>query len=468
VTALLDSMQFAADPLADAAVAKIIGAWSLTDAPPAGPITANAMRFARIAQANQLMATWTSNSAIANWQAPAGSFDADVVAALQDYLAAGAQLPPWADASRIARAEAIFYDYGPLSCILLFCASLPECYVVPDLADVLHVAGQLEQHTEYRIRSTAAMIFPVMMHGGLTSPDGGGVAQVLKVRLIHATIRNLILRGSPPAIEHAPARAVAPLHGVAHGQNMHQALFVHGWDVPALGLPCNQEELAYTLLTFHYVFLRGLRTLGIGLPAADEEAYLHCWNVMAHLLGIRQELMVDHMDAAKSLFADMQTRGRAYPREPDVRPNLGEALISTMENAIRLPVIKHFPALMTRLLCGAATSRDIGVTRHAPWFARFVFVLLMGFARGVDAIFRLIWPQFSLARLFTRILGYHLMAKVLLDQTRPLKLPPHLLNRIDVMIGLWGDDAKAPRWINALEDRFTVRGSWRRAAKVQS
>ena len=25
-------------------------------------------------------------------------------------------------------------DHGPLSCILLFCASLPECYVLPDLS----------------------------------------------------------------------------------------------------------------------------------------------------------------------------------------------------------------------------------------------------------------------------------------------------------------------------------------------
>ena len=65
-------------------------------------------------------------------------------------------------------------DHGALSCILLFCASLPECYVVPDLSSVLHTTGQLEQNTEYRIRSTAAMIFPVMLHGGL-SHRGAGV-----------------------------------------------------------------------------------------------------------------------------------------------------------------------------------------------------------------------------------------------------------------------------------------------------
>jgi hypothetical protein len=461
---VLDQMQFIADLLADATVEKIAGPWPLETAGVMHLVHTNADHFARIAQANRLIAHWSSNGMVANWQPDAPDIDPQIVQALRDYLAAGTQLPQWADTAKLARAEQIFFDNGPLSCILLFCASLPECYVIPDLADVLHVAGQLEQHTEYRIRCTAAMIFPVMMRGGLTQADGAGVAQVLKVRLIHAMIRNLILRGSPQNSQTGGFKAVAPLAGLALSQDMHQALFAHGWDTPALGLPCNQEELAYTLLTFNYVFLRSLRKLGLGLPRADEEAYLHGWNVMAHMLGVRRELMADNMAAAEALFAHMQARGRAHPRVPDVRAKLGQALIDTMHNALKLPVIKHFPALMTRDLCGPETSKDIGVTENVPWLARLAFAALMLITRGIDTIAQLIWPQFSLARLLTRVLGYHLMAKVLLDQTRPLKLPAHLLNRIDVMMGLWGDDAKAPRWINALEDRLTVAGSWRRTA----
>ncbi|MGL4573235.1 MAG: oxygenase MpaB family protein, partial [Burkholderiaceae bacterium] len=361
MTDLLHRMQFAADPLADATIDKIIGTWSLEGAEAKALLTANTTQFERITQSNRLMATWTSNGVLKDWQPPPGDFDPQVVQALQEYLAAGAQLPPWAEVQKIARAEQVFFDDGPMSCILLFCASLPECYVIPDLADVLHVAGQLEKHTEYRIRSTAAMIFPVMMHGGLTTAEGGGIAQTLKVRLIHATIRHLILRGMPLAgVERA--QAIAPLASLRGSQNMHEALFAHGWDTPALGLPCNQEELAYTLLTFNYVFLRGLRTLGIGLSREDEQAYLHTWNVMAHVLGVDKALMVNTMDEARALFADMQARGRAHPRTPDVRGKLGSALINTMQNAIKLPVVKHFPALMTRRLCGEQTSRDIGVT----------------------------------------------------------------------------------------------------------
>lgn len=42
------------------------------------------------------------------------------------------------------------------------------------------------------------MIFPVMRVGGLTPEAGSGAAQVLKLRRIHATVRNLVLRGRLP------------------------------------------------------------------------------------------------------------------------------------------------------------------------------------------------------------------------------------------------------------------------------
>ena len=34
----------------------------------------------------------------------------------------------------------------------------------------------------------------------------------------------------------------------------------------------------------------------MGLRAKDEEAYLHAWNVVGHILGIERSLMVETMD----------------------------------------------------------------------------------------------------------------------------------------------------------------------------
>ncbi|HVL43265.1 MAG TPA: oxygenase MpaB family protein [Acidovorax sp.] len=478
----LPPMQHHADPLADDAMAKILGPWPATD------VAADAPQWAHIHTVNLLFSQWADNATLATWrategpvqvgegdQAARGYVTAEMAEALNHYVQTAQVLPSWADARKIERAEKLFMDHGALSCILLFCASLPECYVVPDLSSVLHTTGQLEQNTEYRIRSTAAMIFPVMLHGGL-SPRGAGVAQVLKVRLIHATVRNLILHGSP---EHALAQwqaggdgLVAPHAPPAGGGRsvMYQTLYARGWHLAAQGLPCNQEELAYTLLTFGYVFLRSLRRLGLGWPPGDEEAYLHAWNVVGHVLGIDRALMVGTMAQGDALMARMQARGRAEPVTPDPRPALGQALMQTMANALPWHIVKPFPQLMTRYLCGRATAEDLGLNQPVPWLSALLFWGVLLLARAIDSVVGLLLPRFSIVRMLTRALGYHFMSRVLMSQTRPLQLPTELLHQVDTVVHSWSDDPHAPRWLNCIEDRLTTPGSWSRglASKAQS
>ncbi len=435
-----------ADPPADDTVARML----------AGADGPHAMAD-RIAAINRELARWESNGGLAGWE-PGPDTDPQVGAALKDYLAGCPALPDWADPAKIARAETLFMDMSMLSCTLLFCASLPECYVLPDLSAVLHAAGQLEQHTDYRIRSTAAMIFPVMMRGGLTTPSGGGVAQALKVRLIHATIRHLILRGAPPQ-----APACLPALSVAGGGIYHM-LYAHGWDSACDGLPCNQEELAYTLLTFHYVFLRGLRRLGLGLSRADEEAYLHAWNVLGHLLGIERGLMAWTMDDAAARFAAIQARGRAAfhrhdPRRADPRPALAAALMKELENEIPLRVLKPFPTLLTRHLCGKDASVDLGLNARVPLVSRLLFALGYGAIRGVDAVVRRLVPGFSITRMLTRAAGYRLVTRFLMDQTRPLRLPSALRGEVAATLACWECDPRAPGWLNRAEARLAGRSA---------
>lgn len=466
------AMRYHADPLADATVAAIVGTWQL----PAGEsnlqtlLALNGDRLLHLNAATALMNSWTSNAAIVDWTPPSDSTAAPhVVAALRQYLNAGHALPTWADPDKIALGENVFTGHGPLSVMSLFCASLPDCYVQPKASAVLQISGQLTTNADYRIRSTAAMVFPVMLRGGMTTGEGLGVAQTLKVRLIHATIRNLILHGTPEAMINAviPPTSTATADGqlmtTAAAMPMHSAFLASGWNVARDGLPNNQEQLVFTLLTFHYVFLRALRTLGIGLRQADEEAYLHCWNVVGYVLGIEPRWMPSTYADAEKLFVEIQTgclADHVYPGGTDARPALTGALIDYMRASIPFKVVKPFPALLTRYLCGSTVADALGVSNKQSLISRMLFALLMVICRLIDGTVRLVLPQFSLSRMFSRVVGYHLLTKFLMDQTRPLKLPTHLLEQIRATVATWDDDPKAPNWVNRVEDRMTVRGAW--------
>ena len=466
------AMRYHADPLADATLAAIVGTWAL----PAGQsdlktlLALNAQRMLDVHAAMQLMNTWTSNAALVNWSPPPTVMaPPHVSAALRAYVDAAQALPSWANHEKIAQGESVFTDHGPLSVMSLFCASLPDCYIQPKASAVLQISGQLTAHADYRIRSTAAMVFPVMMRGGMTTPEGMGIAQTLKVRLIHATIRNLILHGAPESFINAVAPSssapepVKKLLSAGVTPTMHSAFFAHGWDVARDGLPNNQEQLVFTLLTFHFVFLRGLRKLGIGLTPDDEVAYLHCWNVMGFVLGIEPRWMPSTYADAERLFMQIQTQcfaDHVYPGGTDARPALGGALIDYLRESIPFKVIKPFPALFTRYLCGGTVADALGISRSQSLVSRMLFALMMLLVRGIDTVVRWVVPQFSLARMVSRVVGYHLLTTFLMDQTRPLKLPTQLIGQIERTVGEWDDDPKAPKWLNRLEDRLTVRGAW--------
>ena len=167
----------------------------------------------------------------------------------------------------------------------------------------------------------------------------------------------------------------------------------------------------------------------------------------------------------------MQARGRddwrSKPGPSDPRPKLGNALMQSMANVIPLRALQSFPTLLTRHLCGRATSQDLGLDGPMSWLSQLLFAGSMRFVRVIDWLVRLAFPEFSIARFITRVLGYHLITKLLLDQTRPLKLPQHLLSRVGNTMDQWSDDPKAPGWLNSLEDYLTTKGGWRTPGRMQ-
>jgi hypothetical protein len=243
---------------------------------------------------------------------------------LQDYLANTLALPDWADADKIERGQELFETWWPQITLCLFCASLPSSYAAANGVAVLDRTAQLELATtrKRRITETGLFLVDACYVGGL-GENGAGLRTIQKVRLMHATVRQLI-KGRA---EQQPAV----------------------WNYEEFGEPINQEDLVGTRLAFAGAVADSLPRLGVRLPAEDVDAYLHLWNVIGHLLGIDDRLLVHDLDDAIAL-AD--TVRRRQFKDSDAGKRMTSALLDFLDEITPGSQIDRrlYPALIRHLI----------------------------------------------------------------------------------------------------------------------
>ncbi|HUB54118.1 MAG TPA: oxygenase MpaB family protein [Mycobacterium sp.] len=261
---------------------------------------------------------------------------------LQDYLAKTLPLPEWADMSKIQRGQQLFETWGIEIALCLFCASLPSSYAAAKGVKVLYLTAQLDTNTRRRVMETGQFLIDVLTAGGLDE-HGKGRRAIQRVRLMHAAVRHLTKARN----EQKP--------GLWH---------------PDWGTPINQEDLAGTLLSFSYVVVDPMRRLGAHIPAEDVDAYLHLWNVIGHLLGVRDELMVrDIVDATALVDAIRRRQFRASPEGQDMT----EALLRLLDELTPVHRFDDIIPPLIRHLIGDETADllDVPHSDLADEIARF-------------------------------------------------------------------------------------------------
>jgi len=250
---------------------------------------------------------------------------------LAKFLDEYSQLPSWADPELIEHAQQLGRRHMVVGSVLLAVASLPECYLDAQGAPILTSTGQLSEQPTRRLRHTAHMVFSVCAPGAIIrSPDADpdhlpvGLCKALTVRLMHALIRRFTAEGYQLP------------------ENFYQSVEHElGLDFSADDTgptPINQEDQAFVLLTFSYVVLQGLERMGIELTDRDREAYVHMWNVIGYVMGVREELMPDGYRESASLFHALKQRLAAPCEE-------GKALMGAMMDWINQLVPKPFRGL---------------------------------------------------------------------------------------------------------------------------
>lgn len=277
------------------------------------------------------------------------------------------EAPDWVDGAKVARAGDLWRTDSLLCIAVLYAASLPACYLMKKGVPALYATDKLseQRYVFQRIFETGVMLEGVMSPGGVKvihdvepSSDatvagilnaldplgqwawrshrlqrhagdpgrtieaaevhralaearlksrryiwGNGIVSARKVRFLHSTMRQMIqhpeiTRGMP-----IPKPGDQPHTFMEHAASRQQ-----GWDTAGLGVPINQEDLAYVLLTFGYQIPKGMEVWGRKVSREQKEDFLHLWKVVGYVMGIREDLMTDNLDEAEELYETILER----------------------------------------------------------------------------------------------------------------------------------------------------------------
>ena len=277
--------------------------------------------------------------------------------AMRDLLDAATEVPTWVDWATCDRGGEMLMRVGVLGGAVLGSQSLVLGYASPAGNKPLVLSGRLKQHALRRLNETARFVQAVCRPGGMR-PFADGWQITLKVRLIHAQVRRMILKTGT-------------------------------WNASAWGAPVNQHDMAGTTLLFSLVIMDGLRKLGVRIDADEGERYMHLWRWVGHVIGVDTELLpTSESDATRLADLIAATMG---PPDQDSR-DLTKALFDAAYDGAVTRKQKRdaarrvlFGTTLCRELIGDELADGLEVPRNSVRFALPMVRRLVG---GVERFTR--------------------------------------------------------------------------------
>ena len=308
--------------------------------------------------------------------------------------------PEWVDADKLALGARLWQQNRLMMLSVLYSASLPACYLIAKGIPALYDTAKLleRRYLFQRIYETGLMLDAVMgedgvrvvrdiAHGGDEVRRylwGEGFVTAKKVRFLHASMRYMLTHhkrddeAAAHAGHHAHPRVTDRL--AADGT---------GWNAEELGAPVNQEDLAYTLLTFGYLLPRGMERWGCPVSAQEREAFLHLWRTIGHVMGIHDALTTDDWDEAARLFETLKARqGRSSSQGMALTESLLGFLSAYMPSHDALA--NHLSALLMMSQLGKADARKLLAPELVESVGRFPWPLLLWLGTRLLRVFYLV------------------------------------------------------------------------------
>ncbi|WP_043622369.1 oxygenase MpaB family protein [Nonomuraea candida] len=304
----------------------------------ADPLLASLLDGGAIPEVNRLLWDWTRN----DQPLPAG-----LPEELRAFMERARRLPPWADhgklelAARFNKARGIYLNLCNGVGGGMLATAIPN-----EARAVYYSKGGADM--EDRVAKTSIFGFAV---GALDAyrPGGSCVVECVKTRLVHAAVRHL-LQQSPH----------------------------WGGDIPI-----SQEDMLVTWHTLPTFAMRKMREWKVPITAAEAEAYLHVWQVTAHLLGIRDEYIPATWDAAEAQSDQVLPRNMGPTPEGVILTDilLDQLAEQTSPGSVSRPLCNS----LARYLVGDQVADWDGIRREPVWdpLIRTVWPALVKFREGL-------------------------------------------------------------------------------------
>jgi hypothetical protein len=267
------------------------------------------------------------------------------------------RVPAWVDWEALDRGGALLMRAGPLGGMVLGAASIVLGYASPGGNKPLVFSGRLKEQAARRLHETSRFVQAVCRPGGMRR-RADGFAITVKVRLMHAEVRRMILRSGR-------------------------------WDAARWGAPINQHDMAATTLLFSIAVLEGLRRLGLRVEREEAESYVQLWRYVGTVIGGDPELTpASELQGWQLAELIRATQG---PPDDDARA-LTAALFDSPLTTARTPAERgaaraqrEVGRAASRFLLGDEMADALGIPRTP---ASLLLPLLRGVSTAADTLRR--------------------------------------------------------------------------------
>ncbi|MGA6161643.1 oxygenase MpaB family protein [Amycolatopsis magusensis] len=289
----------------------------------ADPLVASLLDRGDVPMVNNLLRTWTKNGQ----PLPAG-----LPADLRDFMERARQLPSWAEPGKLATAVDFNEKRGLYLGLLYGLASGMMSTVIPKEARAVYYS-QGGADMKDRISKTAKLGYDIGSRDAY-QPGGEMVVTCVKTRLVHAAVRHLL-----PQSPHWPAVADEEI-------------------------PISQRDMMVTWHSLPTTVMRKMTDWKIPIPQRESVAFLHSWQVSAHMLGIKDEYIPATWQEANSQADEVLDPVLAPTPEgnklADILLNLG----ATVDGGI---LSKPILGAVTRFMLGDQIAGWLDIDREPLW-----------------------------------------------------------------------------------------------------